>query len=113
MNQVIGRDNSKTPLADVLKTHPQQYLGKLDPDDPKLLPYLMKVLSVNQALSIQAHPDKKLAQELVSKGYPDDNHKPEIAISLGEFEGHWISQLFEKNTKSVGKVNHFRYRNML
>ncbi len=43
------------------------------------LPFLMKVLSVNQALSIQAHPDKKLAEKLFAQGtYPDDNHKPEV-----------------------------------
>ena len=42
------------------------------------LPYLFKVLSVNKALSIQAHPDKKLAEKLFASRpdvYKDDNHK--------------------------------------
>jgi mannose-6-phosphate isomerase len=31
------------------------------------LPFLFKVLSINKALSIQAHPDKKLAEQLHAK----------------------------------------------
>ena len=45
------------------------------------LPFLFKVLSIRKALSIQAHPDKKLAEELHSKFptiYKDPNHKPEM-----------------------------------
>jgi len=48
-------------------------------------PFLLKVLSAAQALSIQAHPDKKQAEKLHALdpvNYPDDNHKPEIAIAL-------------------------------
>lgn len=53
------------------------------------LPYLFKVLSVNKALSIQAHPNKKHAEELHAAHpdrYPDPNHKPEMAIALTPFE---------------------------
>ncbi|KAG5986054.1 Mannose-6-phosphate isomerase [Claviceps pusilla] len=56
---------------------------------PKL-PFLLKVLSINKALSIQAHPNKKLAEKLHArdaKNYPDDNHKPEMAIAITPFEG--------------------------
>ncbi|KAI3326381.1 mannose-6-phosphate isomerase [Xylariaceae sp. AK1471] len=54
------------------------------------LPFLFKVLSINKALSIQAHPNKKLAEQLHArdpKNYPDDNHKPEMAIAITDFEG--------------------------
>ncbi|KAL2158292.1 hypothetical protein VTH06DRAFT_4613 [Thermothelomyces fergusii] len=54
------------------------------------VPFLLKVLSINKALSIQAHPNKKLAEELHRKdpdNYPDDNHKPELAIAITPFEG--------------------------
>ncbi|RYP74125.1 hypothetical protein DL771_003183 [Monosporascus sp. 5C6A] len=54
------------------------------------LPFLFKVLSINKALSIQAHPNKKLAEQLHTrdpKNYPDDNHKPEMAIAITDFEG--------------------------
>mmetsp|Transcript_16132 Transcript_16132/g.34912 ORF Transcript_16132/g.34912 Transcript_16132/m.34912 type:complete len:460 (-) Transcript_16132:866-2245(-) len=53
------------------------------------LPFLFKVLSVNKALSIQSHPDKQLAERLhkeYPKMYPDDNHKPEMALALTDFE---------------------------
>ncbi|PYH48393.1 mannose-6-phosphate isomerase pmi1 [Aspergillus saccharolyticus JOP 1030-1] len=54
------------------------------------LPFLFKVLSVQKALSIQAHPNKKLAEKLHARdprNYPDDNHKPEMAIAITPFEG--------------------------
>lgn len=53
------------------------------------LPYLFKVLSVRTALSIQAHPNKehaKILHKLNPKEYPDDNHKPEMAVALTKFE---------------------------
>lgn len=56
---------------------------------PKL-PFLFKVLSINKALSIQAHPNKTLAAQLHAQNptnYPDDNHKPEMAIAITDFEG--------------------------
>lgn len=54
------------------------------------LPFLFKVLSANKALSIQAHPNKKLAEQLHQKdpkNYPDDNHKPEMTIAITPFDG--------------------------
>ncbi|KAF2299534.1 hypothetical protein GH714_032393 [Hevea brasiliensis] len=47
------------------------------------------VLSVAKALSIQAHPDKELAKmlhKLQPDVYKDDNHKPEMALAITEFE---------------------------
>ncbi|KAI5797484.1 mannose-6-phosphate isomerase [Peziza echinospora] len=54
------------------------------------LPFLFKVLSIGKALSIQAHPDKALAERLHArdpKNYPDGNHKPEMAVAVTEFDG--------------------------
>jgi mannose-6-phosphate isomerase len=51
------------------------------------LPFLFKVLSIKDALSIQAHPDKEYAEYLHSvdkEHYKDDNHKPELAIAISE-----------------------------
>ena len=58
--------------------------------DEQKLPFLFKVLSINKALSIQAHPNKSLAERLHakdSKNYPDDNHKPEMTIAITPFDG--------------------------
>lgn len=54
----------------------------------KQLPFLFKILSIAKPLSLQAHPDKILAQKLHRndpKNYPDANHKPELAIALTDF----------------------------
>lgn len=52
------------------------------------LPFLFKVLSIRKALSIQAHPDKKLAEKLHAEKpdmYKDPNHKPEMTVALTKF----------------------------
>ncbi|RWS28817.1 hypothetical protein B4U80_02480 [Leptotrombidium deliense] len=52
------------------------------------IPFLFKVLSIEQPLSIQSHPDKELAKQLHAinpENYPDDNHKPEMAIAVSDF----------------------------
>eukprot|EP01060_Flectonema_neradi_P015350 TRINITY_DN2198_c3_g1_i1.p1 TRINITY_DN2198_c3_g1~~TRINITY_DN2198_c3_g1_i1.p1 ORF type:complete len:406 (+),score=66.38 TRINITY_DN2198_c3_g1_i1:49-1218(+) len=51
------------------------------------MPYLLKVLSIDKALSIQAHPTKPDAEVLHSKdpkNYPDPNHKPELIVAITE-----------------------------
>jgi mannose-6-phosphate isomerase class I len=48
----------------------------------------LQVLSVAKPLSIQAHPDKALAEELHAlrpDAYRDANHKPEMAIAITHF----------------------------
>lgn len=80
-------------LRDVVGSNPAKYLhpsvvAKFGSD--KELPFLFKVLSIEKVLSIQAHPDKALARQLHAndpKNYPDDNHKPEMAIAVTDFEG--------------------------
>jgi mannose-6-phosphate isomerase len=77
-------------LDDLIKQNPEHFLGSaLVNKNIHQLPFLFKILDVEKPLSIQAHPDKKLAEILHKrdpKNYPDDNHKPELAISLGNFE---------------------------
>ncbi|KPJ14523.1 Mannose-6-phosphate isomerase [Papilio machaon] len=53
------------------------------------VPFLLKVLSIKKALSIQAHPNKEHAEQLHTlfpEMYKDPNHKPELAIALTPFE---------------------------
>eukprot|EP00754_Rhynchopus_humris_P020809 Rhum_TRINITY_DN14715_c2_g2::Rhum_TRINITY_DN14715_c2_g2_i1::g.111173::m.111173/K01809/manA, MPI; mannose-6-phosphate isomerase len=64
-----GADGS-TPLRSALDTD---------------LPFLLKVLSIQKALSIQAHPTIAHAIELHARDpahYPDPNHKPELLVAL-------------------------------
>jgi len=53
------------------------------------LPYLLKILSVATALSIQAHPEKSHAERLHASDpdhYPDPNHKPEAVVALSNYK---------------------------
>ncbi|CCW62806.1 unnamed protein product [Phytomonas sp. EM1] len=53
------------------------------------IPFLLKILSIKKALSIQAHPNKSLAEKLHSSSpdkYKDPNHKPELVCALTPFE---------------------------
>lgn len=89
-----GPSQVKTPggavgdcLTTMLKRAPSVLGAKLSNNG--VLPFLMKVLSIEKALSIQAHPDKELAAKLHSERpdvYKDANHKPEVAIALTDFE---------------------------
>lgn len=51
------------------------------------LPFLFKILSIKEPLSIQVHPTKTFA-EILNKvdttHYKDDNHKPELALALSD-----------------------------
>ncbi|XHG00813.1 hypothetical protein AWENTII_004229 [Aspergillus wentii] len=76
-------------LADYLKKNPQ-FIGKsvLDRWGPEI-PFLPKILSFAQALPLQIHPDKALAEKLNladPQKFGDPNHKPEIAVALSNFE---------------------------
>ncbi len=73
-------------LADLIAEDPVHFLGpELSQRGVTSLPFLFKVLDAAEPLSIQAHPDKALAELLHARdpaNYPDDNHKPELAICL-------------------------------
>ncbi|NOX87481.1 MAG: mannose-6-phosphate isomerase, class I [Calditrichaeota bacterium] len=84
----VDLGSGKRPLSELIQTYPEEILGqRIARRFNNQLPFLFKVLSAGEALSIQAHPDKKQAVELHKRDpghYPDDNHKPEIAIALDE-----------------------------
>jgi mannose-6-phosphate isomerase len=69
-----------------IAAHPLELLGPAVAERfSGRLPFLFKVLSAQEALSIQAHPDKAQAEVLHARDpehYPDDNHKPELAVAL-------------------------------
>jgi mannose-6-phosphate isomerase len=69
-----------------IAAHPLELLGQVAAERfSGKLPFLFKVLSTQEALSIQAHPNKVQAEALHAcdpDHYPDDNHKPELAVAL-------------------------------
>ncbi|CEL59231.1 mannose-6-phosphate isomerase [Rhizoctonia solani AG-1 IB] len=77
-------------LYDHLQAHPELLGDKVHKQYGGDLPFLFKVLAIEKALSIQAHPNKKLAEKLHKERpdvYKDDNHKPEMAIAITPFSG--------------------------
>lgn len=82
-------DGSKQPLSDAVQKWPQEILGV-----PVMhafggsWPFLFKILSAAEPLSIQAHPDALQARRLHHEDprhYPDPHAKPEIAVALTPF----------------------------
>ena len=81
---------TKRSLEDFLKDNQMLMGNDVVKKYGEKLPFLFKVLSAQKALSIQAHPNKKLAKQLHEKNpkeYKDDNHKPEMTIAITPFEG--------------------------
>lgn len=81
-------DMQSLPLVEYVQQNPEMHLGVegvTKPSDDYDLTFLFKVLSIEKVLSIQAHPDKRLAAQLHTqkpKIYKDPNHKPEMAVAL-------------------------------
>lgn len=101
-------------LADLIKNDPKTMLGekviaKFGKDYE--LPFLFKVLSIEKVLSIQAHPDKSLAKILHQndpKNYPDDNHKPEMAVAVTDFEGFCGFKPLDEISDELQRIPEFR-----
>lgn len=97
----VWYENRWQPLHQLIAQHPEEMLGsdaarRFD----NTLPYLFKVLAAGEPLSIQAHPDKRqaengfkkenlkgIAPDAPNRNYKDDQHKPECMCALTTFWG--------------------------
>ncbi len=96
---LVEEKGSAVPLSELISRSADDVLGKnVSAKFGGSLPFLFKVLSAGTPLSIQAHPDKKAAEEgfrrenelgipldAFNRNYKDDNHKPEIICALTPF----------------------------
>ena len=107
---LVEIDGRQQILADLIKKQPEKTLGKKVFSRFGNLPYLLKLLDVKDMLSIQVHPSKLQAErgfqrenaagiplDSFKRNYKDDNHKPELLASLGDF---WLLHGF-KNPKQL------------
>ena len=106
-------------LRTLIHSDPKYYLGQ-DQRSGDRLPFLFKVLDVNDMLSIQAHPNKEQAEigfateeklgidlHAFNRVFKDDNHKPELMVALSEF---WLLhgfQNFEKISDWINNIDAF------
>ncbi len=85
-----GASGAGLPLDELVAAQPLAVLGaEIAERFEAEWPFLLKVLSAAEPLSIQVHPNREQAQALHSRDpehYPDSNHKPEIAIALSGLE---------------------------
>ncbi|MFT4147596.1 MAG: mannose-6-phosphate isomerase, class I [Micrococcaceae bacterium] len=115
--ELLGEEPSGNPEAEVwIGAHPDspsmvgnKGLDQILSQNPKLLqgselhleqlPYLMKILAADTALSLQVHPSKEQAETgfeteentgiektAPQRNYKDDNHKPEMIFAISDFE---------------------------
>ena len=82
-----------TSLKKLFEQFPRFFFGQMEGPHTAAfgtdVPFLLKVLSIQKALSIQAHPTREHARLLNArdpKNYPDANHKPELVVALTPFE---------------------------
>lgn len=93
-------DGAERSLVDMIDADPRGLLGAdgLEAFGPRL-PFLLKVLAVDQPLSLQAHPDadraaagfaeeqdRGIAHDDPRRTYRDPHHKPELICALTPFD---------------------------
>ena len=96
-----------------IEQHPEKVLGSGVWNCYGGLPFLFKLLAAGKSLSIQAHPDKEMAEkgfaaenargvpkDSPERNYKDDNHKPEIIMALTPF----TAMIGFRQPESVGRV---------
>lgn len=112
------RDSSGT-LESLIRGNPEGMLGaSFSAGSEKRLPFLLKVLSAEKALSIQAHPSLEQARagfareeangpslDSPERNYKDSNHKPELIYALTPFwamRGFRPVEEIRKNLEAFG-----------
>jgi len=98
-------EGSDLTLDAYIRQDPVKVLGDQVYEKFGQLPFLFKVLDVNDMLSIQVHPSKPAAERGFARenaegiplsaphrNYKDDNHKPEIMVALSDF---WLLHGFK------------------
>jgi len=87
----VALDGAAVSLRQWIARYPLETLGEEVAEAfSGTLPFLFKVLSAGEALSIQAHPNRAQAQALRARDpehYLDDNHKLELAVALEGLRG--------------------------
>ncbi len=91
----VNTEQGLLALSDLISSEPVAMLGEATFQRFEGLPFLLKILAAETALSIQVHPTKAQAEQgfarvpQVSNGeapdYNDANHKPELVYAITPF----------------------------
>jgi mannose-6-phosphate isomerase len=115
----IQTTDGEKDLAQLIKQQPAQWLGKNIATKFKALPYLYKILDVQDMLSIQVHPSKEnavigfkaeeakgISIDAANRNYKDENHKPEVMVALSDF---WLLHGFLAPAILEERLNSYIY----
>jgi len=111
ISTAIDTQGKQIKLDQLIAKNPTQILGEHTNNKYHTLPYLFKVLSAKQPLSIQVHPELSKAQKGYEKenklaisldspnrNYKDPNHKPELVYALTPY---WAMNGFRPITEII------------
>ncbi|WP_024874862.1 mannose-6-phosphate isomerase, class I [Saccharomonospora piscinae] len=98
-SRVVGQDGTERSLLDLVEGDPVGQLGQRCARRwGGRLPFLLKILAVEEPLSMQAHPSAEqaaegwareeaagIARDAPNRNYPDSTAKPELVCALTEF----------------------------
>jgi len=97
-SSVVVTRNGELSLHQLIHDYPEEFLSTHVRQHFNELPYLFKILDVQDMLSIQVHPTKEAAAKgfheeeaagitlgAPNRNYKDKNHKPEVMVALSDF----------------------------
>src|SRR4051794_13980548 len=97
-SSMVATRNGELSLHQLINDYPEEFLSMHVRQHFNELPYLFKILDVNDMLSIQVHPTKEAAAKgfheeeaagivlgAPNRNYKDKNHKPEVMVALSDF----------------------------
>ena len=93
---IVSENGKEVTLDQLIQADPDFMLGRNAAKFQNKLPFLMKLLAVENPLSVQAHPNKEQAQagfarenglplDSPERNYRDANQKPETICALSDF----------------------------
>lgn len=108
----INHQGVPTPLSEMIRRDKTAMLGDATVNRFGDLPYLLKILAAESALSIQVHPKKAQAEAGFAReqqtdatdthDYNDGNHKPELVYAITPF----MAMNAFRNTETI--ISNFR-----
>ena len=117
----VLQGNESVLLSDYISNDPAKALSESVYKQFGELPFLLKILDVNQMLSIQVHPTKEVASagfereekmgiapNAYNRNYKDRNHKPEVMLAISEF---WLLHGFKQQhllEETLGEIQEFQ-----
>jgi len=116
ISTAIDTQGRQIKLDQLIAQNPRQILGEKTNNKYHTLPYLFKVLSAQEPLSIQVHPELSKAKKGYEKenklgipldspnrNYKDPNHKPELVYALTPY---WAMNGFRPIAEIISLFTH-------